>query len=357
MPDQEPGRTPSHRLTDDRSHLTNETFKGLIAVSKEGLERSIREELGINPKNPIELSATLMRVMREISAHDLPRARSLESAAERLVREDLVMPKEGVVVEAHLASFGEVPRIAGDAAEPEEPEDVSAIAGEISKRRLINALIQGGARKGQYLYHLAEPTETAPGIREKYRAFWLINDYEYFLFQDLLEGAVLERADIPPQDPVIQGLEGLLGGRGLMKEIMALGDQIGLRAGKVSVDYSGEFAKIVAYGISFPVLCHELYKGGLELIAAHGLPEDPIIREKVLEHADGIGEEGRSLQLGISLWEKLNKLISAEGVGLRPYVFEQIVRLPHERFHAFIDKLVTDHPDAKETVDALLRAS
>jgi hypothetical protein len=50
-------------------------------------------------------------------------------------------------------------------------------------------------------------------------------------------------------------------------------------------------AKIVARGITFPVLVHEIIKGVMELLSAHGLPKDKKLAEYVINKADFLSEE------------------------------------------------------------------
>ena len=60
--------------------------------------------------------------------------------------------------------------------------------------------------------------------------------------------------------------------------------------------------KIVARGINFPVLLHELLKGEMELIGKYGSPEDDEMFRQVQQSEDTLEKEMWDLRLGPPIW-------------------------------------------------------
>jgi hypothetical protein len=63
--------------------------------------------------------------------------------------------------------------------------------------------------------------------------------------------------------------------------------------------------KIVATGLIFPILCHEILKGLGEAKGRAGLPTNPRIREKVLGQTDTLANEPMQLRIGPEIVEKI----------------------------------------------------
>ena len=56
--------------------------------------------------------------------------------------------------------------------------------------------------------------------------------------------------------------------------------------------------KIMATGLIFPILCHEIIKGLEEAKGRHGLPSEPGMRQKVLGQTDILSNEPMQLRIG-----------------------------------------------------------
>jgi hypothetical protein len=66
-----------------------------------------------------------------------------------------------------------------------------------------------------------------------------------------------------------------------------------------------EAKKIIATGLIFPILCHEIIKGLEEAKGRHGLPSDPGMREKVMGQTDTLSNEPMQLRIGPEIVEKI----------------------------------------------------
>ena len=112
---------------------------------------------------------------------------------------------------------------------------------EVAKRRLLNAMIQGSAKKGHYMFELVydKLEELERGIVRKYGILMSVNDSLYWLFPDEM--------------------------------ILTTGDGGGF-AGKEEIDTETGPPTVRARGVFFPVLVHELIKGVTEILTTQGQP-------------------------------------------------------------------------------------
>jgi hypothetical protein len=156
---------------------------------------------------------------------------------------------------------------------------------EKHKRNIINALIQGTAKKGHYLFQKPEVKARLdaidPSLYRNYLGIMAINDFLYFSMEQMIE---------------------------MMSQT---GQNV---AGKVELgdaDDEGEEGeeqpdtKIIATGLIFPILCHEIIKGLEEAKGRHGLPTDPGMREKVMGQTDTLSNEPMQLRIGPEIVEKI----------------------------------------------------
>jgi hypothetical protein len=145
---------------------------------------------------------------------------------------------------------------------------------EKHKRNIINALIQGSAKKGHYLFQKpdvkARLDAIDPSLYRNYLAIMAINDFLYFSMEQMIE----------MMSQTGQGVAGKV-------ELSNTDDEDG-------GDEGGEEkpdTKIIATGMIFPILCHELIKGFEEAKGRHGLPKEPGLRSKVLGQTDVLSNE------------------------------------------------------------------
>ena len=196
--------------------------------------------------------------IRNIESFHIP---ELEKLAVKIVLEEFGIPEDAFEIDAKIVKYGEIStqdfnkeNIQQLNNNPQEvniddntPEinvefDEEQLNLERAKRRLINAIIQGASKKGHYMYHLAYDELMSifdsEDLIKYYGIMMSINDLNYWQMSDNMIG-------------------------GLSNSV----------AGKVKVERPTEQeqeeeeeepkAKVVARGITFPVLVHELIKGCL----------------------------------------------------------------------------------------------
>jgi hypothetical protein len=159
---------------------------------------------------------------------------------------------------------------------------------EKHKRNIINALIQGAAKKGHYLFQKpdvkARLDAIDPNLYQNYLAIMAVNDYLYFSMEQMIE-------------MMSETGQGVAGKVELDNNDDDEGDEGG---GEERPD-----TVIRAYGLIFPIVCHEIIKGLEEAQGRHGLPKDSEMRQKVLGQTDTLSNEPMQLRIGPEIQEKL----------------------------------------------------
>lgn len=189
---------------------------------------------------------------------------------------------------------------------------------EISKRRIVNSMIAGSARKHQFLFHFGDfPKEQA----EKYNKIMSYNDYIYWNLKE-------------PKKKKNSGNKKVFGCCWI-----ELKDK----------------PTVYARAYIFPVLLHEIAKGVMELMSLWGLPEDRDTRNYVLHKADYLSAERWDLTHGGKIWQKFNEAIENKYLHLRQHLYTEVIKLPAREFHAFMTDLMSNSPKVKEWLSTKAR--
>jgi hypothetical protein len=169
----------------------------------------------------------------------------------------------------------------------DELTDEEILELEKHKRNIINALIQGAAKKGHYLFQKPEVKSRLdaidPSLYRDYLGIMAINDFLYFSMEQMIE----------QMSQTGQGVAGKV-------ELDDADDEGDEGEGEEQPD-----TKIIATGLIFPILCHEIIKGLEEAKGRAGLPSDPGMREKVLGQTDVLSNEPMQLRIGPEIVEKI----------------------------------------------------
>jgi len=183
-----------------------------------------------------------------------------------------------------------------------------AATGEVYKRRFVNALIQGSAKKTNHMFHMIdkELESLEPSLPANYSKLMTGADYAYLINNDNLS------------TPKLIG-------------------------GVVNVEFpksEGDRPRIIAEAMTLPVLIHELVKGVMEILSAHGLPDKPGMANYVMSKADYLNAETWDMRLGPSIWEKFIESIPDEDFHLKHHIFIELVALPVEEFNTTMREIM-----------------
>jgi hypothetical protein len=169
----------------------------------------------------------------------------------------------------------------------EDLTDEEILELEKHKRNIINAIIQGAAKKGHYIFQKPEVKSRLdaidPSLYQDYLGIMAINDFMYFSMEQMIE----------MMSQTGQGVAGKV------------------ELGNADEDEDGEGGedqpdtKIMATGLIFPILCHEIIKGLEEAKGRHGYPKDPKLANKVLSQTDTLSNEPMQLRIGPEIVERI----------------------------------------------------
>ena len=179
----------------------------------------------------------------------------------------------------------------------EDLTDEEQLELEKHKRNIINATIQGAAKKGHYLFQKpdvkARLDEINPSLYGDYLGIMAINDFMYFTMEQMIE----------MMSQTGQGVAG--------KVKLSNADEEEGEEGGEGEEETGDSpdTKITATGLIFPILCHELIKGFEEAKGRHGLPKDAGMRRKVQGQVDILSNEPMQLRIGPEIVEKLRNAL------------------------------------------------
>jgi hypothetical protein len=328
----------------------NKNFQEVLASDRyRQVVSNLRRYLG--DRSPVQRDMSGILPLQQMlgNAHntimDIERThrKELEQLAIELTMKELGIPEGAIEYDAKIVGMNEIDMSDFNRDKPNEenPEQVN-IESEIeilndvekldlgkAKRRLVNAMIQGASKKGHYMFHTVserlEEITGRPDIINLYGVMMSINDLNYWQLSD----------------QTIKGLSGLSAG----KESAESGKE------------EGDPGKVIARGINFPVLVHELIKGTMELFALDGRPDD---FDDIESSEDTLEKEIWDIRLGPSIWERIRKefpeeiLIDEDKKELQNFLLYNIFKLTEREFLVFTKEVLLGSNKGKIMMDQIM---
>jgi hypothetical protein len=326
-----------------------DNFEELIASQRfQDVVQKVKDATGvenIDPQTFMSLQPMLMQAAQRILQIESQNKEVLENLAVELVVGEMGIPEGDLQFDAKLekpnmSGMQQKPKEKKKKKEPEFPnfeiEDEAAkrlqkLDLEKQKRRFINSLIQGSAKKAHYMYHLVNEklNDINPDLVGLYSIVMSVNDLMYWVMPDM---------------------EGMIGGGGAEQAM----------AGKEELDLETDPPTIKAKGLMFPILVHELYKGVMEYVSAHGLPSDPDMAQEVIGMEDTLPAEVWDLRLGPVIWEKFlevypdNFFDAEEQKRIKNYFYFKFVSLEAEQFLSLAKEILSGSQKGKDQVKKMI---
>ena len=202
---------------------------------------------------------------------------------------------------------------------------------EKHKRNIINAIIQGAAKKGHYMFQKpdikARLDEIDPSLYRDYLGIMAINDFLYFSMEQMIE----------MMSQTGQGVAGKV-------ELGSNDDEDGEEGeeGEETPD-----TVIKAFGMIFPILCHEIIKGLEEAKGRHGLPKDPEMAQKVMGQTDVLSNEPMQLRIGPEIVERIrfalpDDIYEPENKGLINWFHTVLYQIEAQEFLDIIGNAISE---------------
>jgi hypothetical protein len=211
----------------------------------------------------------------------------------------------------------------------EDLTDEEILELEKHKRNIINAIIQGAAKKGHYMFQKPEIKSRLdaidPSLYNDYLGIMAINDFMYFSMEQMIE----------MMSQTGQGVAGKV----------ELGDADEDEDGEGGEDQPD--TKIMATGLIFPILCHEIIKGLEEAKGRHGYPKDPKLANKVLSQTDTLSNEPMQLRIGPEIVERIrfalpDEIFDPSNKGLINWFHILLYQIEAQEFLEVIGNAISD---------------
>jgi len=290
----------------------------IMADRFEEVMRNYKQKFDCETINNDEVKHTQMPLVDECMVMESVHKKALEELAVKMIRDEYNISEDMVEIVAELTENinmegtkkEKLPTLVE--VEFEDHEQIKDANDNVYKRRFLNAMTQGAAKKSSHMFHMVERELSAmdPRLSTKYGKLIAAADYCYFVEPDMHDAS----------------------------EITENGVKIGktVNGGIVKVTLPTEEKPkccIHAQGMVFPVLIHELVKGVMEILSAHGLPEDDNVAKYVIGKADFLAAEPWDMRLGPALWERFTSLIKSEDFHLKHNVYSELAALPVNEFN------------------------
>ena len=334
--------------------VSSKRFNDTVTKLRSALERTVGSTRHLTSGNPLmNLMMLVMQALRQSSVIESRNKEELETLAVELVKKEMAIPPGSLQFDAKLVSMGQSESNQNMRRQPEEPSreemmdafknaeqhenDVEAFLDamdafdrEKAKRRLINSLIGGAAKKGQYMYHMVSQklNEIDPDLIELYGISTAIIDHLYWLYPE--------------------------------ETLQAMSGQEGSEVGTSEINKDTDPPTVKARGANFPTLVHELVKGVYEVFGTHGLPDDPKQAEMVMAAEDTVPAEAWDLKLGPVFWELLQKSYPIEILTeddmkyIQHYLFMRLSAMPAEDFFELFREVLEEKPSGKQKIQRMV---
>ena len=299
-----------------------------------------------------EMMAKVPNVIRIESRHK----EELEQLAKEVCLEESEIPEDWYQIEAKLnrepinvnnfrmAAEEKDDEEKDDEEKPEKPKyssfevedltDEEEFELEVHKRNIINAIIQGAAKRGHYVFQKPEVKARLdaidPSLYRDYLGIMAINDFLYFTMEQMIE-------------MMSQTGQGVAGKVELQDADSDEEDEEGEDGGEYSPD-----TKIVAEGLIFPILCHEIIKGLEEAKGMHGLPKNSELSQKVQGQTDVLSNEPMQLRIGPEIVEKIrfslpDEIFDPSNKGLINWFYIVLYQIPAKEFLEIIGNAISEN--------------
>lgn len=286
-----------------------------------------REAFDVDRVDHLKLMREMMPMVHGTMGLEEPHLRNLEKLAVKMVREEFDIPDDAVKFEATLTqdiSLDGTSKLPTPELVDEEFNDHSEIeqanAG-VKKRRVLNAMTQGAAKKVNHMFHMVheELSKMNPRLPQNYKKMMSAADYLYYVIPDMDNGVT---------------------------------------GGVCETDFDGEEEDmrpvIKAKAMVFPVLIHELVKGVMEVLSANGLPTEKTVAEYVVGKADFLAAEPWDMRLGPAMWGRFCDAIPDEDFGLKHHVYTEIAMMEPNEFNSAMKEILAKTKRGKELIKEIL---
>lgn len=306
----------------DESHFEEK----LLSKRFDEVMKEYKRHHEVDMINPDDVKKSTMKLANDIMRLESPNKDVLVNLAINMIREEFDMTEDDVEINAKLTTNISMDGIRNESnpvsindMEFDNHEAIASANKEVYKRRFVNALIQGAAKKCNHMFHLLDKDLMKVDYRlpKMYSKLMSAADYSYLIFDD--------------SEQKVAG--------GIVEVVLP--------------SKEGNKPVINVEAMTLPVLIHELVKGVMELLSVHGLPEDKKLRKYILGKADFMNAETWDMRLGPVLWERITDLIDADDFNNKHHIFYELVKLPVDDFNLAMREIMAGTKEGKKIIAEL----
>lgn len=286
-----------------------------------------REAFDVDELDNQEIMMEMMPLVHNTMGLEGPHRKELEELAIKMVMEEFDIDEDSLLFEAKLVphislegtSMSPSPELVDE--EFEDHEQIVEANAQVKKRRVLNAMTQGAAKKVNHMFHMVldELADINPRLSQNYKKMMSAADYMYFIQPDL---------------------------------------NLKVNGGVCEVDFKGKEDDlrpvIKAEAMVFPVLVHELVKGVMEVLSAHGLPTEKTIAEYVIGKADFLLAEPWDMRLGPAIWGRFCDAMPDNDFNLKHHVYADIAKLEPTQFNSVMKEIIGKTKKGKTIVKQMV---
>ncbi len=305
------------------------TFEQKIMSKRFGdVTRNVKRHFDISDIDNNKIIADMMGLVHGSMLMESSHKKELEALAIKMVKEEYDISDDDMNIIAELTDDineeglvkNPSPVMVEDM-EFESHQDIEDANDEVYKRRFINAMIQGAAKKCNHMFHMVDEdlVKMNPQLPTQYNKMMSAADYMYYAIDNMEDGVKggVVRVELPKKE--------------------------------------GDKPTIHAQAMVFPVLIHELVKGVMEILSTHGLPQDNKLREYVIGKSDYTQAEPWDMRLGPALWEKFADAIEPADFNLKHHIYSELCRLPVKEFNATMKEIMAGTKTGKAKVASIVK--
>lgn len=311
-----------------------ETLALLKGKAKDNLARALGD------KSLEQVVQDLPRLSKQVAQAEEGYRDELEMLAKQIVTDVYpIIDLANIAIDAKIVStseIGDARRARPNEEDPTEPDFGQDNPDELkAKRRIINAITQGGALRG---------TE----------AFLLFKDY-----LDQIDPTLVDK-----YKQLQRTSDALLDDEGMIAFIMsqlAQGRHMG-QGGEASIYYNDEDDQFVirARAINFPLLVHEIIKGLYQIVGTSGTTGNDPQMKAIHKAVDRPEHEPEDLQMGKFIYDAINKIYidsKIDNPAVRDYFLDELYRLDTKKFFSFIENAIHDKltPEQKRWAEKTMK--
>lgn len=222
--------------------------------------------------------------------------------------------------------------------DPDFPTEEEEFQQHVQMRNLANAITQGEAKKGHYYFEdpsiKSQLDRKSPQLASLYSKLMTMLDISYFTMEDFIEMATQTG----------QGVAGSVSLQDADDEEEEDGDEMGIE----SDDDDAPDTKIVAQGIIFPILVHEIIKGIEEAPTREQFRDtEPGYAGEVYGQTDTFENEIMQIRIGPEVVDALRNVLPIEAIEnpkVNPWFKKLLYSKKPKEFLNLMSLVISDDP-------------